>query len=1003
MGVELGYLRRRDLWHPDRLVNRKGMLFLHLLSKTSFSVSFARPMPFLVTAMPDQPATSIRSLFWGWDAPVLERAVAHLTQDWDPASGALDLEQTLIVVPTSEAGRRLKEALARATDQHGRGASVTWVWTPEQALSPPQAHPAAATRMQAQMAWQQALQKVPLEALTALFPKLPEERGWLWQVEMAELLADLKSTLGAGGLSFAEAEAQVSRDAARWRELAMIERAYFKELETAGLHDSQALKRRVAGEPILPEGVREVLVLPAPDLPPLLTRWVQACAAQSLHVTVAVHAPQALQGRFDAIGRPLPAWWGEDADVVVPLGAECIHLCHDAAAQAGKALDLIRAAAPLGRVAVGIGDPEPGSVMIEKLRLEEVRVFEPSGIDAARVGLWHVLQQMQTLMAGGSWRAFATLLRVPEVRAAFAPDAGLEILEAADTLTSEHMPVTLSHARELLPAAQEACHSKHPRAALDHLAGAIREMEALIREMQKQPLVEAARSWLLRLYGSREFDPNHPQDHLTTSLGDAWLGFCEQIQEETQRFGLKATTGDLLALSLQALHDKSLTEARGEIDLVLQGWLELLWEPSPNLVVAGVNEEHVPGILIAHPFLPDRVRESLGLPCQATRFARDAYSLRALAEQRLLKGSLHLLCGQWSDRGDALRPSRLLLLCDDRELPDRVGHLFPKDESSAGHSAEPVRSIAWKLRPTLVVPAVETISPSRLRSYLTCPFRDYFSQELRMEAVDPSKRELAPTEFGTLAHHAFYRLALDDAMKRSTDPRDIADFLIEAARSEMHRLYGRRPAPLISIQFETLLQNLRYAAETEAAQRQDGWQIYQAEWVFGAADDEHPLLIEGARLRCKIDRVDRHEKSGHLRVLDFKTSDKARSPIEAHAEKIGPRRKLAETDLWKTFQHTDSQTYLWRDLQLPLYAAALRLRGLRADAAGYFALPKSVQETGVQWWEDFGDAWIDRALDCAAEIVRRQRAGNFWPPAAKAWTQDYEELFLGDIEQTVEF
>ena len=62
-----------------------------------------------------------------------------------------------------------------------------------------------------------------------------------------------------------------------------------------------------------------------------------------------------------------------------------------------------------------------------------------------------------------------------------------------------------------------------------------------------------------------------------------------------------------------------------------------------------------------------------------------------------------------------------------------------------------------------------------------------------------------------------------------------------------------------------------------------------------------------------------------------------------------------------------------------------------------------MQETGVQWWEDFGDAWIDRALDCAAEIVRRQRAGNFWPPAAKAWTQDYEELFLGDIEQTVEF
>lgn len=953
--------------------------------------------------MPSLVPHPIQSLLWGWGSPVLERALAQLMRDWQPESGALDLAETLIIVPTSEAGRRLKEALARATDKHGRGASVPWVWTPEQALSPPQAHQAAATRMQAQMAWQQALQKVPLEKLTALFPKLPEERGWMWQVEMAELLADLKSTLGAGGLSFADVESRVPQDTARWRELAVIERAYLKELEAAGLQDSQALKRAVAAEPNLPDGILGVLVLPAPDLPPLLTRWVESCAARGLSVTVAIHAPKKLSAQFDEIGRPLPAWWGEDADVVVPLGAEAIHLCHDAAAQADKALDLIRAAAPQGLVAVGIGDPEAGSVLIEKLRLEGVRVFEPSGVDATRVGLWHVLQQMQTLMAGGSWRAFATLLRVPEVREALAPGAGLDLLEAADTLAAEHMPVTLAHARELLPAAQAECMSKRLGAALEQLAKAIGEMEVLMREMQKQPLVEAARVWLLRLYGERQFDPNHPQDHLTTSLGDAWLGFCEQIQDETRRFGLKATTGELLALSLQALRDKSLTEARGEIDLVLQGWLELLWEPAPNLVVAGVNEEHVPGILIAHPFLPDRVRESLGLPCQATRFARDAYLLRALAEQRLTNGSLHLLCGQWSDRGDALRPSRLLLLCDDRELPDRVGHLFPKDESSAGHGAEPPRSIAWKLRPKLEAPAVETISPSRLRSYLSCPFRDYFSNELGMETVDPAKRELAATEFGTLAHHAFYRLALDETMKRSTKPQEIGEFLIETARAEMHRLYGKRPAPLITIQFETLTQNLRYAAETEAAQRQDGWQIYQAEWMFGGKEDESPLLIEGARLRCKIDRVDRHEKSGHLRVLDFKTSDKARSPLEAHAEKIGPRKKLAEADQWKTFEHSDGHTYLWRDLQLPLYAAALRARGLRPDAVGYFALPKSVQETGVQLWEDFGDAWIDRALECAAEIIRRQRSGNFWPPADKAWAQSYDELFLGDIAQTVEF
>ena len=249
-----------------------------------------------------------------------------------------------------------------------------------------------ATRMQAQMAWQQALQKVPLDQLTTLFPKLPEERGWLWQVEMAELLAELKSILGAGGLSFAEAELKLPQDNVRWRELVVIERAYLKELEAAGFQDSQALKRAVAAEPVLPEGIREVVVLPSPDLPPLLTRWVRACAASGIPVTVATHAPKELSAQFDEIGRPLPASWGDNADVLIPLGAESIHLCHDAAAQAIKALDLIRSTAPQGRVAVGIGDPEPGSVMIEKLRQEGARVFEPSGVDATRVGLWHVLQ-----------------------------------------------------------------------------------------------------------------------------------------------------------------------------------------------------------------------------------------------------------------------------------------------------------------------------------------------------------------------------------------------------------------------------------------------------------------------------------------------------------------------------------------------------------------------------------------------------------------------------------
>lgn len=950
---------------------------------------------------------AMQKLPWSWNTPVLEKAVAHLLDGWRPGQGALDLSTTLILVPTMEAGRRLKEALARATDAHGSGAIVPWVWTPELALAPPVRPVPLASRLQCQMAWQRALQKVPPEALRSLFPQLPEERGWTWEVEMARTLAELKSLLGAGGLAFADVAERLEMDAARWQDLARLESAFFKQLADAGLHEPQATKKETALCPRLPEGVARVLVLPAPDLPPLLSTWLSSCAARGTAVTVCLHAPPAMAGGFDEAGRPLPGGWGEAADHAVPLPQQHIHVCHDAAAQAAKTLELIHTRAGQGRVAVGIGDPDSGVVLTEKLRVEAVRVFEPGGVPPTQTGLWHVLQQMQALLRGGSWRAFASLLRVPEVRQALAmpgqedaPEdatepaarpqgAGLRLLEEADAFAARHLPVTLDHALELVDAAKTPA-----------LARAMREMRTLLAAMKRRPLAEAARELLMCFYGGRVFVPNERRDHLLHALGDAWLSACQQIQDELPRFSLEAGPGDLLALSLQIIQDQALSEPRGEVDLVLQGWLELLWEPAPHLIVTGVNEEHIPGIQTAHPFLPDKAREALGLPCQATRFARDAYLLRALAEMRADGGSLHLLCGQWGERGDALRPSRLLLLCPDDELPGRVEHLFPKEETSA-HMAEPPRTLLWRLRPRLQAPAVEAISPTRLRSYLHCPFRDYCSHELEMSSVDASKRELDAMEFGTLAHHAFHKLALDPAVKLSTSRPEIEDFLIEAARAQMHHRYGSRPAPLISIQFETLVQNLRHAAEVEAAQRQDGWQIYAAEMKTGTDTGPDALRIEGALLKGKIDRVDRHEKSGHLRLIDFKTSDKARDPREAHADKLGPRRKLPDSDVWKTFEHA-GETWLWRDLQLPLYAAAMRHQGLRVDAVGYFCLPKSVQETGIRLWENFDEAWEQQALECAAEVVRRLRAGRFWPPAERAHDQGYDEIFLGDILAAVE-
>ncbi|MFN0075514.1 MAG: PD-(D/E)XK nuclease family protein [Prosthecobacter sp.] len=935
-------------------------------------------------------SNTIQRLFWNWDAPVLERAVDFLCQGWDQTR-ALDLSDTLILVPNGEAGRRLREALAQTTNTSGTAAIVPHLWLPEQALLPQSRRFEAATPLQSQMAWQRALERVALDSLQALFPTLPAERGWSWQAETARMLAELKMLLGTGGLTFADTATlpAIQRDAARWHDLAKIERAYFDELAQAKIADAQALKRRHARAPVLPEGVQRIVVLASPDLPPLLDHWIMGCAEHDLQVTIAVHAPQSMAHTFDHCGRPLPSSWGEDADVSLPIENPQIHVTRDPSSQAAKALDLMRALVPQGKTALGVCDAEVGSLILEKLTLEDTRSFEPGGIPVQREGLWHVLDCFRVLLGSGSWRAFAALLRIEEFRNAIAPknESTAALLREADDFASNHLPVTLAHAQEL------------PLVDFPVLHAVIKTTLDLLNQLRRLPPAKAARTLILKLLGERTFLPEAPGHRERTELAAEWLRITEELESEAKRFGLQPKAEDAFTLSLECLSQSRLAEPRGDIDLVLQGWLELLWEKSPNLIVTGLNEENVPGIFISHPFLPDGLREALNLPCQNTRFARDAFILAALSHQRR-NDSLQLLCGQWSEDGDALRPSRLLFLCDDKTLPQRVAHLFPKEEDQQSE-AEPPRTLAWTLKPDWLTKPLETISPSRLRDYLSCPFRYYLTHAKRMSAVETQKRELDAAEFGQIIHHAFHRLFQDSDMRDSTHPAKIADFLEAAARDYVHAQFGQRPAPLITLQLDSILQRLRHAATIEATNRQQGWQSIEAELQIGTKDDSTPFLIAEARLSGRIDRVERHA-DGSLRIVDFKSSDKANEPHKTHFKAITARTKLTEADEWKCFDLPEGKRALWLDLQLPLYAAAMRQRGQNVSRVAYFALPKSIQDTAILEWNGFDEALIESALNCAAEAVKRIRNGQFWPPAARSPNKTFDEMLLLDPLHSVQ-
>jgi predicted signal transduction protein with EAL and GGDEF domain len=75
-------------------------------------------MVYLSAVVP--PPANVRRHFLPWATPLLPQAVAWLAREWSGA-GPLNLSSWLVVVPTRQAGRRLREALAKLAARKGSG------------------------------------------------------------------------------------------------------------------------------------------------------------------------------------------------------------------------------------------------------------------------------------------------------------------------------------------------------------------------------------------------------------------------------------------------------------------------------------------------------------------------------------------------------------------------------------------------------------------------------------------------------------------------------------------------------------------------------------------------------------------------------------------------------------------------------------------------------------------------------------------------------------------
>jgi ATP-dependent helicase/nuclease subunit B len=883
----------------------------------------------------------------------------------------LDLSGVLVVVPTQQAGRRLRQALAMAAGARGTGVLAPQIFTPDR-LVVEEARTDVAHAVDAVAAWALLLAQVDLSAFRAVFPLDPPRRDAAWAAGLAQQLVSLQSQLGEHGLDFAAVAEKVSttgQEPERWQALADLEAAWRRLLNDQGLTDPTAARLEATLQSTPPGDVQRVVVAGVIDPLPLglsvLERWSDVLPVEIISHGDAADPVYDRWGRADAArmkGRVLPQPASAHLRVYRTIRDAATFVASLAEHYTGSPRTL----------GVGAIDPRSLKALALTFHSRGLRAHDPAGTSLATGGLGLLAAHLLDLVGDPEPGLIVQLLRHPVV-GGYALRQGwvathAELLTQLDTLLNDHLPADLDSL---------AAFAAEDRAV--GVASSVAALQALAGRLKSEPLAATLRGALAQLLGDQEYDLAR-DDHAALAeearqLGELLQRFAE-VEERFPRLS-RAAAGLVLKRMLQSAR-RFPERPEGAWDL--QGWLELPYEDAPHLVLAGLNEGALPETIRGDPFLPNALRETLGMRGNDDRFRRDQVLLECLLRSRAEEGRVDLIVPRMSDEGDPLQPSRLLFACSDEELVPRAKRLFAELPPPP---PSPPRLPAWRLKPLAVRPPT-VFSPSALKAYLSCPYRYYLRYVLRMEAVEVGKRELSASTFGDLCHHALEMLGRDAAMRDVTDAAALGRYLEEAFEAEADRLLGAVDAFALKVQLESGRARLAAAAAVEAEQRALGWRIEQV---------EHPwkLELEGITIQGRIDRIDRNLGTDEYRLIDYKTNEQGKPPEKAH----WVRHRPGDTHvLPESIFAMDGAEWRWLDLQLPLYLLAIRTSFRAQASAGYFVLPKIKEETGLRLWEQLTPEHLVHAERCAVAIARAVAARRFWPPAADLRGRDpYEHLF----------
>jgi len=963
----------------------------------------------------------IKQEYLDWSSPALPRVVQWLAARY-ATEEELDLADVILTLPGSGASRRLAEQLLCYAQENSLAYQPPKLVTPEQLpeLFYELQKPIASAFTQ-QLVWTQATEKLPEEKRKPHGLIVPEDLPG--KLALGKLLAALHRELAAENLDCQTVlregiKLRGFNEQTRWEVLAEIEAHYHTILDTFGLWDLQSA-RLFAIKNKEPRCEKDIVLVATADLRKQQRLMLDLVADK---VTALIFAPASHSEFFDEHGCIIPQKW---LDAEIPIPEEAIRLVGSSNDQAFAVAELLsdwtQQENYCGEELV-VGAPDPGEVPALSRVLTQTGVTLQGGLmtKSVRETLpYSLLLRLSEHLKQPNFATLAALARQPVLREILREKTGCDPASLLDTLWNTLLPAEITQLDTLVARVTSSLQEEMEQATNQHQwqeqqLTEFQQAHALVITLQEilspvtfcteekvsqEALFSRVLGWLATLYEGEELDRDDPATLPTRTAIRAILTSIEELRKIPEALLVATTPAEALQLLLDEAGSETvpLPPQAGAIEI--EGWLELPLSDCRGLVVASFNEGIIPKSRSAHIFLPNNLCKHLQLDNNERRYARDAYALATLLASR---ERLALVVPRHNVGKEPVIPSRLLFATDDATLASRAERIFGEELDETARrvtlaSQVPQREttlftalndktlshlLAQKYPERNTVKPITSLSVTGFRDYLECPYRFFLKTQLGLEPCDDAAMELDALQFGSLAHNVVEAYG-KSACRDTIDAKEIDTFLQDALSDQLAAKLGERLLPATAVQAEQLRMRLQRFAHWQAAHAATGWQI---KWIEASPPqgrvawkvDDKKFFIRG-----RIDRIDYNAETESWAVFDYKTTESAKKPDEAHHQ-------------------TKKGKKVWVDLQLPLYLllmtglldkteeSVLQLYADQKIQLGYILLPKKLDDIKAAF-ADWSPSLIEDAWEIARCVIRDIRNDIFQPP--ETWDKSYDDLF----------